>query len=204
MVDTLYQWHRVVARCTFTDVTFDKVRGSVFSPNQATLIFFPSYDFLHDNEMAHRGIIPLLTLSLISIPCQAKYIQNTDVFTKSIRMPNVRPQKVSIRVKVVVKSYVNKHIPVFGTSTYYFGYNFGSERFFVVMECFLSFVPVDKSWEKHLYSPMIQKYVPFFILKKVLIQNLKLIRYLSLRLICNRQHYVCTNADGIRERKKNW
>lgn len=86
---------RVVARCTFTDVTFDKVRGSVFSPNQTTLIFFPSYDFLHDNEMAHRGIIPLLTISLISIPCQAKYIQNTDVFTKSIRMPNVRPQKVS-------------------------------------------------------------------------------------------------------------
>lgn len=85
----------VVARCTLTDVTFDKVRGSVFSPNQTTLIFFPSYDFLHDNEMAHRGIIPLLTISLISIPCQAKYIQNTDVFTKSIRMPNVRPQKVS-------------------------------------------------------------------------------------------------------------
>lgn len=84
-----------VVRCTFTDVTFDKVRGSVFSPNQTTLIFFPSYDFLHDNEMAHRGIIPLLTISLISIPCQAKSIQNTDVFTKSIRMPNVRPQKVS-------------------------------------------------------------------------------------------------------------
>lgn len=84
----------VVARLQ-SDVTFDNVRGSVFSPNQTTLIFFPSYDFLHDNEMAHRGIMPLLTISLISIPCQAKYIQNTDVFTKSIRMPNVRPQKVS-------------------------------------------------------------------------------------------------------------
>lgn len=144
MVDTLYQWHRVVARCTFTDVTFDKVRGSVFSPNQTTLIFFPSYDFLHDNEMAHRGIIPLLTISLISIPCQAKYIQNTDVFTKSIRMPNVRPQKVSKSKgcrQELSKSTFQSLEPALIT----LNITLVAKGLSVLMERFLSSVPVDKS-----------------------------------------------------------
>lgn len=191
MVATLYQWHRVVARCTFTDVTFDKVRGSVFSPNQTTLIFFPSYDFLHDNEMAHRGIIPLLTISLISIPCQAKYIKNTDVFTKSIRMPNVRPQKVSKTVgchQELCKSTFQSLEPALIT----LDITLVAKGLSVLMERFLPFVPVDKSWEKLLYGSMIQKCVTFFINSKFEI------RYLSPRLICYRHHYVCTNADEIK------
>lgn len=94
--------------------------------------------------MAHRGIIPLLTISLISIPCQAKYIKNTDVFTKSIRMPNVRPQKVSKAIgcrQELSKSTFQSLEPALIT----LNITLVAKGLSVLMECFLSSVPVDKS-----------------------------------------------------------
>lgn len=151
--------------------------------------------------MAHRGIIPLLTISLISIPCQAKSIKNTDVFTKSIRMPNVRPQKVS-KSKCCRHELCKSTFQSLEPALITLDITLVAKGLFVLMERFLSFVPVDKSWEKLLYGSMIQKCVPFFILKKVLIQNLKYNIYLYVWSIVDT--IMCTNAGEIRERKKNW
>ena len=48
-----------------------------------------------DRILVQRPIRITLGLCLISILSEAKYIENADVFTKTIRMPNVQPEKVS-------------------------------------------------------------------------------------------------------------
>ena len=48
-----------------------------------------------DRILVQRPIRITLGLCLISILSEARYIENADVFTKTIRMPNVQPEKVS-------------------------------------------------------------------------------------------------------------
>ena len=47
-----------------------------------------------DRLFVQRSIRITLGVCLISILSEAKYIEKADVFTKTIRMPNVQPEKV--------------------------------------------------------------------------------------------------------------
>ena len=48
-----------------------------------------------DRLFVQRSVRITLGVCLISILSEAKYIEKADVFTKTIRMPNVQPEKVS-------------------------------------------------------------------------------------------------------------